>query len=130
MSQNVAVPPLAGWPRRIIALFVDWFVALLSVSLITGAPLFGGDTNPWLNLLAFFVEVTVLTALLGYSIGQRLTGVAIARLDGGRIDPVRAALRTALICLIVPPLVNDEYQRGLHDRAAGSVAIRVAGLRG
>lgn len=129
MSQNVAVPPLAGWPRRIIALFIDWFIALLSVSAITGRPVFGGDTDPWLNLLAFFVEVSLLTALLGYSIGQRVTGVAIARLDGGRIDPLRAALRTALICLIVPPLVNDEYQRGLHDRAAGSVAIRASSAR-
>lgn len=130
MSQLPPVPPLAGWPRRIIALFVDWFVALLTVSAVTGNQVFGGSGgNPWWNLLAFFVEVTLLTALLGYSLGQRLAGVAIARLDGGRVDPLRAALRTALICLIIPPLVNDEYQRGLHDRAAGSVAIRAAGVR-
>ncbi|MGH3357554.1 MAG: RDD family protein [Nocardioidaceae bacterium] len=128
MSENVAVPPLAGWPRRIIALFVDWFVALLTVSAITGAPIWGGvDANPWWNLLAFFVEVSVLTALLGYSIGQRLTGVKIARMGGGQVDPLRAMLRTALICAIVPPLVNDEFQRGLHDRAAGSVAVRAGG---
>lgn len=125
MPENVALPSRAGWPRRIIALFVDWFVALLTVSAFTGAPLWGGgDTNPWWNLLAFFVEVSVLTGLLGYSIGQRLTGVRIVRFDGGRLDPLRAALRTALICVIIPPLVNDEHQRGLHDRAAGSIAVR------
>lgn len=125
MSQQPAVPRLAGWPRRVIALFVDWFVALLTVSAITGTPIWGGgDSNPWWNLLTFFVEVSVLTALLGYSIGQRLTGVRIARLDGGPVDPLRAVLRTALICLLIPPLINDEHQRGLHDRAAGSVAVR------
>lgn len=125
MSETSQTPRIAGWPRRILALFIDWFVALLSVSAITGAPLWGGGgNNPWWNLLAFFVEVAILTALLGYSIGQRIAGVRIVRVDGGPLDPWRAVVRTALICVIVPPLVNDEHQRGLHDRAVGSIATR------
>ena len=124
MSEEAQELRVAGWPRRIIALFIDWFVALLTVSAIAGTPVWESSSSSWWNLLAFFVEVSILTGLLGYSIGQRLTGVKIVRLDGGQLDPLRAAARTALICVIVPPLVNDERQRGLHDRAVGSIAVR------
>lgn len=100
---------------------------MLSVSAITGNPVWGGgDTNPWWNLLAFFVEVSLITGLLGFSIGQRIAGVRIRRLDGGPLDPLRAVLRTALICVVIPPLVNDDQQRGLQDRAVGSIAVRAS----
>jgi hypothetical protein len=46
-------------------------------------------------------------------------------LSTGRLDPFRSALRTLLICLVVPPLVFDRDQRGLHDKAVGSVAVRM-----
>ncbi|MDN5854314.1 MAG: RDD family protein [Actinomycetia bacterium] len=124
MSDNAKAPQPAGWPRRIIALFIDWFVALLTVSAIAGTPIWQGEANPFWPLLAFFVEVSILTGLLGYSIGHRLTGVRIVRVDGGPLDPLRATLRTALICLMIPPLINDERGRGLHDRAVGSIASR------
>ena len=94
------------------------------MSAIAGGPIWESNSSSWWNLLAFFIEVSVLTGLLGYSIGQRIVGVKIVRTDGGQLDPLRAALRTALICVIIPPLVNDERQRGLHDRAVGSIAVR------
>ncbi|UYM05455.1 RDD family protein [Solicola gregarius] len=124
MSESAQALQAAGWPRRIIALFIDWFVALLTVSAIAGTPIWESNTSSWWNLLAFFVEVSVLTGLLGYSIGQRIAGVKIVRVDGAQLDPLRAAVRTALICVIIPPLINDERRRGLHDRAVGSIAVR------
>jgi hypothetical protein len=36
----------------------------------------------------------------------------------------RALLRTALIALIVPPLVRDSDGRGWHDRATRSIVVR------
>ena len=33
-------------------------------------------------------------------------------------------LRTALIAVVVPPLVRDVDGRGWHDRAAGTVVVR------
>ena len=32
--------------------------------------------------------------------------------------------RTALICLVVPPLVFNRDNRGLHDLAFGTIALR------
>ena len=125
MSDNAQAPQPAGWPRRIIALFIDWFVALLTVSAIAGTPIWEGDANPFWPLLAFFVEVSILTGLLGYSIGHRVTGVRVVRVDGDPLDPLRAALRTALICLVIPPLVFRPDGRGLHDLATDSAAFRL-----
>ena len=42
--------------------------------------------------------------------------------DGGRLGVLRAALRGALLCLLVPALIMKDG-RGLHDRAAGSVVL-------
>ena len=39
----------------------------------------------------------------------------------------RAVLRTALIALVLPPLVRDADGRGLHDRAAATVVVRTRG---
>jgi uncharacterized RDD family membrane protein YckC len=37
---------------------------------------------------------------------------------------VPAALRTALLMLLIPALISDRDGRGLHDRAAGTVVVR------
>ena len=56
---------------------------------------------------------------------KRILGIRVISLAHGRLDPARSALRTLLLCLVVPPLVFDRDQRGLHDKAAGSVAVRM-----
>jgi uncharacterized RDD family membrane protein YckC len=58
------------------------------------------------------------------SFGQRLLGVSVMRMDGGRLALWRVFVRTLLICLIIPAVVFDNTGRGLHDRVVGSVAIR------
>lgn len=111
--------------RRFGALFIDWMVALLTVAAITRAPVYGGDQNhPLLPLLVFFVEVALQTGLLGFTIGKRLLGLRVEGHDGGRIGVLRAMIRTALLCLVVPPIVMTEDKRGLHDLAANSRVAR------
>ncbi|CAN5152229.1 hypothetical protein BH09ACT10_BH09ACT10_03470 [soil metagenome] len=115
----------AGWPKRIGALFVDWVVAVLSLSAFTGKPPFGADApNSWLPLVTFFIEVTLELALVSTTIGKRLFGVRVVARDGGPVGLARAAIRTALLCLVIPPLVNTDQQRGLHDLAAGTMAVK------
>jgi len=72
----------------------------------------------------FEVEVVVLTWLLGQSAGQRVCGLRVERLDGGRVSLARALLRTALVLLLVPALIWDRDGRGLHDKAVGTVVVR------
>jgi uncharacterized RDD family membrane protein YckC len=67
----------------------------------------------------------VLTSLAGGSAGQLLLRIRVVRTDGSRLDPARVLLRTVLICLVVPPVVYNPDQRGLHDLATDAVAVRL-----
>jgi uncharacterized RDD family membrane protein YckC len=116
---------VAGFGRRFLALTIDWIACVLVANLISS-----GQPPAFLPLVIFFVEVALLTALLGSSFGQRIMGIRVISLQRGRLDPARAALRTLLLCLVVPPLVFDRDQRGLHDKAAGSVAVRMGRPQG
>lgn len=117
---------VVGWVRRFLALFIDWFVALLSVSAVTGRPILGGTgDSSWPPLVAFWVEVTVLTGLLGLTIGKRITGIKVTGVDNRPIGLARAALRTFLLCLVLPALVQNADRRGLHDLAAGSRVVPI-----
>jgi len=113
---------VAGWGRRIVALFVDWVASLLVASLVER---WGGveNTNGWLTLLVFLVEATIFTALAGGSFGQLALRLAVVRLDGRAVTVLHALLRTFLICLVVPPLVFNRDNRGLHDLAVGTITV-------
>ncbi len=71
----------------------------------------------------FALEVFVLTALGGASAGQRLRRIRVVRLDGRPVGVLRALLRTALLCLLVPALIWDRDGRGLHDKAVGAIVV-------
>jgi uncharacterized RDD family membrane protein YckC len=106
--------------RRLLGIAIDW----LSVWLIAATFLrsVGPSAGP---LLVLLVEHTLLVGTAGFSLGHRLVGVRVARLDGGPAGIGRAALRSVLLCLAVPPLIWDRDQRGLHDKAAGTVVVRL-----
>ena len=65
--------------------------------------------------------------LLGQTPGMRLLGLRVVPVRAGAgeaLGLVPAALRTALLLLLVPALVMDRDGRGLHDKAAGSLVVR------
>lgn len=118
---------LARWLPRIGALALDWLVANLAAyavvrdSAMWQAPVTAIDFVP---LLVFAIEVWVLTALLGASMGHRVAGLRVARLDGRPVGFVRALVRTGLLLLVIPVIIIDADGRGLHDRLAQTVLIR------
>ena len=122
-GERLGLPPegpgsLATLGRRVPALFLDWF-ACMGVS----ALLFDGDATA--TLLVFLVENLVLVGFLGFTLGHRVLGVRVRRLDGAPyVGPLRAAVRAVLLCLVIPAVVWDGDGRGLHDRGAGTVLVR------
>lgn len=121
----------AGWPRRIIALVIDWLLANAA-----GFALTGGDAvwtpasdRTWLPLVTFYVMVAAATAATGASFGQWLVDVRIIDMRGQRVGVVSAVIRTALILLVIPPLVFTSEGRGLHDLATSTAAVRGPGGR-
>jgi uncharacterized RDD family membrane protein YckC len=107
----------ASMGRRLLALLIDWLLCMV-ISLAVFR------TQFW-TLAVFGAETWLLTAFSGFTIGKRLTGVRVARLDGLPVGLGWALLRTLLLLAVIPPLVTDRDLRGLHDRAANTIVVRM-----
>lgn len=103
--------------RRLVALAVDWAGCLLISN-----GFFGGA--PWATLGVFALLHVLTVGTIGASPGHALLGMRLRRLDGGWAGPLPAAVRTVLLCLVVPAAIYDRDERGLHDRAARTVLVR------
>jgi uncharacterized RDD family membrane protein YckC len=66
----------------------------------------------------------VLTSLLGGSAGQLVLDMRVVRTAGGRLDPLRALVRTVLVCLVIPAVIFNSDRQGLHDLVADSIVVR------
>lgn len=112
------VLPTAGWGRRIVALFVDWWMALAVASAFF-------EGSPSVQLLIFVVAQVILVGTIGSSVGQFVCGLRVQLAVGGWAGPLRAVIRTVLLCLVIPAVVTTQGgRRGLHDVAAGTVITR------
>lgn len=77
------------------------------------------------SLLAWFLIGVIPVSFFGFSPGMFATGIRVARLDGSTMVGVpRAVLRTALVALVIPAVVWDADNRGLHDKLVGTVVVR------
>jgi uncharacterized RDD family membrane protein YckC len=122
----------ASWPRRILALFVDWAASTLVVIAVMGLSGWSESRlSSWWTMLVFILESALFTALVGGSFGKLVTGLRVAKVDGsGRpLDLLRSLLRAVLVCLVVPPVIYKPDGRGLHDLAVGTATVPVRGLR-
>lgn len=125
---------VAPFGRRAGAFAVDAVLSSLVARLLTGnQPL--SQTQSLATSLAPVVVLAVAyvlgLALTGQTPGMRLLRLRVVPVAGGRAAPdapalrlVPAALRTALLLLLVPALVTDADGRGLHDRAGAAVVVR------
>ena len=108
---------VASMPRRLLALLIDWLLSMLIAYWLT--------RSQFWTIAVFTVEVYVLTATTGFTVGKRLVGIRTVRVNGGLIGFWWALVRTAILLTVVPPLLTDRDLRGLHDRASDTMVIRV-----
>lgn len=108
---------VAGVGRRIGALCIDWLLCMIIAVAVF-------HSQYW-TIVVFAAEVYVLTALTGFTVGKRIVGLRVVRLDGRPVGLWWALLRTLLLLAVVPPLVFDGDLRGLHDKAADTLVIRI-----
>jgi uncharacterized RDD family membrane protein YckC len=124
--------PMSAAPmgRRLGALLIDWVLCYVIASSIVGHDVFTvTDTHyqdaSTLALLLFIVEVYLLTSVSGLTVGKRLLGIRTIRTDGSAPGFKWAALRTALLVCVIPACLSDRDLRGLHDRAADTIVVRM-----
>jgi hypothetical protein len=108
---------MASMGRRLLALFIDWLLSMVIAIWLA-------HSQYW-TILVFAVEVCVLTALTGSTVGMRLCGIRVVRTDGGVVGFRWAAVRTVLLLTVVLPLLTDYDRRGIHDRAADTMVVRI-----
>jgi len=109
--------------RRLGAIAIDWAIAYL----ITFAFFRGADpiASSWVNLAVFAVLTIVFELVLLGSPGHLLLRMRVVPVRGGRLAPWKPFVRTLLLCLVIPALIPDGDQRGLHDRLAATLLVRV-----
>jgi uncharacterized RDD family membrane protein YckC len=122
---------VAPMGRRLLALIIDWLLCALIVSSVTGHVLFGGAADhhyfaaQYGTLGLFVLEVYLLTAVSGLTVGKRLLRIRAISADGTAPGFKWAALRTLLLLFVVPACLTDRDLRGMHDRAANTIVVRM-----
>ncbi|MEU9606799.1 RDD family protein [Streptomyces sp. NPDC048057] len=114
---------IAPTGRRLGAIFVDWGLCFLIANAFfsSGAP----QTTANIAVGILFVVNALAVGTLGFTPGKRLFKLRVVSVDGGRLGFGRVLLRTALLCLALPALIWDRDGRGLHDRFAKAVQVRL-----
>ena len=107
---------IARLGRRIGALVVDW-----GLSVLVSVAFFQYDALATLGIFAL-TQVLFLMFVSG-SIGHVVFRMRVVPLAGGWIGAWRPLVRTLLLCVVIPAVVWDRDQRGLHDKAAGTVLV-------
>jgi uncharacterized RDD family membrane protein YckC len=112
-----SVAPLA---RKVSAFVIDLLLSALVAWLIT-AP----DAPQNTSLLVWAVMTVVTVGIFGITPGQAVLGIRVVPMSGGNFVGLWAIPRTALIFLIVPPLLTNSDGRGLHDRLCRTIVLRL-----
>ncbi len=103
--------------RRVAALVIDWGSAIL-----VSVAFFHYDA--WATLAIFAIAQVVFLLTVSGSVGHLLLGLRLVPLAGGYLGAWRPFGRTALLCLVIPAVIWDRDQRGMHDRLVGTVLVR------
>ncbi len=120
---------VAGIGRRLGGLVIDWLLCTVIALAAVGSYRHTGNGAAaevrYLTLAVFAAEVWLLTALTGFTVGKRLLGMRVIRLDGKPVGLIWSLVRTILLVLVIPAVIFDADLRGLHDKAANTVVIRI-----
>lgn len=103
--------------RRVAALAIDWGSAVvISIAFF--------QYNAFATLGIFAVVQAVFLLIANGSPGHLLLGMRVVPQKPGPLGFWRPFVRTILLCLVIPAVIWDKDQRGLHDRAIGTILVR------
>jgi uncharacterized RDD family membrane protein YckC len=112
---------VASIGSRAAALLIDVVLAALVAFAFT-------RPDPPLNwsLVPWFLITVGTVSFFGFTPGMLAVGIRVARIDGAvMVGPIRAIPRTIMVAVIIPAAVWDGDGRGLHDKAVGTIVLRM-----
>ena len=80
--------------------------------------------NGWATLGIFAVAQIVFLLTANGSVGHLILGMRVVPIAGGYLGFWRPFARTILLCLVIPAVIWDRDQRGMHDRLIATVLVR------
>lgn len=116
--------------RRIGALAIDYLAATVIATGFFGFDQFAlpgeAGLSQFAPMMVFAALQIIFIPLTGGSPGHLILGMRVVRFggDGGWVGVWRPIIRTLLLVIVIPAVIWDADQRGLHDKAAGTVLIR------
>ncbi|WP_010202767.1 RDD family protein [Salinibacterium sp. PAMC 21357] len=103
--------------RRLVAIAIDWaFAVVVSIAFF--------DYDAFATMGVFVAAQIVLLLTANGSFGHLITGLRVVPLAGGYLGVWRPIVRTLLLALVIPAVIWDTDQRGMHDRLAGTLLVR------
>ena len=125
---TVGTGSIARPGRRIGALAIDYLAATIIATAFLGYDQFALPSEAGLTQFAPMAVFAVLQILFiptaGGSPGHRILGMRLVRLDGRWVGLWRPIVRTLLLVVVIPAVIWDADQRGIHDKVVGTVLIR------
>lgn len=114
--------------RRIGALLIDYLAATIIATAFLGYDQFALPSEAGLSMFGPMAVFALLQILFiptaGGSPGHRILGMRVIHLGGGWVGLWRPVVRTLLLVVVIPAVIWDADQRGLHDKVTGLVLIR------
>jgi uncharacterized RDD family membrane protein YckC len=119
---------VASRGARFVALLIDVVLASLVTSLFVpmdvARPEVMQTFNYWAILVWFLISVASVS-FFGFTAGMAALGIRVVRMDGATmVGPLRAIPRAILTILLIPAVVWDADDRGMHDKAVGTIVVR------
>lgn len=113
-SGSGSIAPL--W-RRFLGLMLDWGMCYAIAAFLF-------DAHPLAITAIFALENIVLVSTLGMTVGHWASGLRVMSLAGAAPGLRAGLVRTLLLVLVIPAIVSNVDNRGLHDVAARTVIVR------
>ena len=108
---------IARLGRRLAALVIDWaFAVVVSIAF------FNYDALATLGVFVTAQIVLLITA--NGSFGHLIMGLRVVPLAGDYLGLWRPIVRTLLMAIVIPAVIWDADQQGMHDRLAGTLLVR------
>jgi Predicted membrane protein/domain len=124
----------AGFWRRLGAAILDGLIIGIPLAIISFI-IFGKGDSAFTNIVSFLYSLLIPIAWNGYTIGKKICGIRIKRLDGMPISIGTMLLRQLVggliygftfgIALIVSAFMVGlrEDKRAIHDFIAGTIVV-------